>query len=93
MKNITQITKYGAASFARAKGLRIRKRKAESHLAFTVTGSRSRHIVRVALEGKKALAECVLADSGAACKGFMHRGHCRHVGRALLFVCAAAAKG
>ena len=89
MKNITQITKYGAASFARAKGLRIRKRQAQGHLAFTVTGPRSRHIVRVALEGRKALAECVLADTGAPCKGFTHRSHCRHVGRALLFVCEA----
>lgn len=88
MKNISQITIYGASSFTKAKRERprIRRRHAVGHLAFTVISAHSRHIVRLAIESGRALGECVRADSGVPCQGFTRARHCYHTARALIFV-------
>jgi hypothetical protein len=88
MMDITKITNYGAASFrkARRERPRIRRRRAQGHLAFTVTTIHSRYIVRLAIESGRALAECVQAESGVPCEGFKRAGHCYHLGRALLLM-------
>lgn len=89
MTNITQITKYGQNSFAKARAIKPRayRRKASNYAAFTIKSSRPggpRYLVRIAIEGRRVMAECVEAATGEPCKGFLHAGHCYHVGRALL---------
>jgi hypothetical protein len=88
MTNISNITSYGAASFrkARRERPRIRRRRAQGHLAFTVRTIHSRYIVRLAIESGRALGECVHADSGVPCEGFKREGHCYHLGRALMLI-------
>lgn len=86
MKDISTITTYGASSFEKAKRERprIRRRRTQGHLAFTVITNHSRYIVRLAIESGRAFGECVRADSGAPCEGFRRAGHCYHMGRALI---------
>jgi hypothetical protein len=88
MQNITQISKYGKNSLSKARQLKPRayRRRSTGYFSFTIKSSRAdgpRYIVRIAIESRRLLAECVDAVTGEPCKGFLHTGHCYHVGRAL----------
>jgi hypothetical protein len=87
MTNISNVTRDGAASFrkARRERPRIRRRRAQGHLAFTVSTLHSRYIVRLAIESGR-VGECVQADSGVPCEGFKREGHCYHLDRALVLI-------
>jgi hypothetical protein len=89
MRNITQIQEYGKTSLAKARALKPRayQRKAAGCLAFTIRSSRAdgpSYTVRLALEGRDVLGDCVEKATGRPCKGFSSTGHCYHVCRALI---------
>jgi hypothetical protein len=92
MRNITQIQRYGKASLTKAHALKPRayRRKAAGCVAFTVKSSRAdgpSYIVRLAIEGRAVLGDCVEKATGRPCKGFSRQAHCYHVGAALLVTC------
>lgn len=89
MTNITQIAKYGKNSFTKARRVKPRayRRKTANYFAFTIKSTSaggSRYIVRIAVEARRVLAECVNAVTGEPCQGFHFTGHCYHLGRALI---------
>lgn len=92
MRDISKFAKYGKNSIAKADRIKPRayKRKGTNLAAFTVKGTGSRYLVRIAYESRRVLGECINLETGRACKGFLFEGHCFHVGRAILLLAAAA---
>lgn len=88
MQNVTHFAKYGKNSLIKARATKPRayRRKVITYMAFTIKSNRAggpRYVVRIAIESRRVLAECVDAATGDPCKGFSLTGHCYHVGRAL----------
>jgi len=90
MQNITGITNFGKNSFAKANRVKPRayRRKSPNYAAFTIKGSESNYIVRIAQESRRVLAECVNLTTGEPCKGFYFTGHCFHLTRAITLLTA-----